>query len=515
MRMGATLSSQPETIKPKPVPLSHAGAARPERRSDSRKLVVFLFLAFAAVLVVALFAWVPQLLAPQPISGVADKANSTAEANAEAPDTRSQAAANANQPPPFEALRREQARTEAQDELARFVEREIELRETLSVEGWADAALEAAKERAHEGDEAFVGERYPEAIEQYRAAADALAALIADGQNRFAQALAEARQAVRERNPAQAETWLATAREIKPEHPELLALAVRAGHLPEILNLFREAHNQELAGEWKDAIATYAQIRTLDPATPGLDRAMANARAERAAQRLQSLLSAGFAHLSNGRLDKAQAAFNGALSLAPQNGAALGGLQQVEEQRLVQKIERLRADAAQAASREDWPAAITAFEAILSLDANIQFARGGLAEARLQTQTLAALHGITDQSDALSSDRRYAAARESLARAEQIEPRGPILAKAIAEAQALLDLHATPVPVTLQSDNATDVLISNIGPLGTFSEMRLDLRPGAYTLVGSRDGCRDVRTTITVHTGMPPVDIRCQEVLAR
>ncbi len=508
------MSNQPELIKPKAVPLSHATAARRGRGRDLRKLVVYLLFPLAGAMLFALFAFAPQFLAPEPVPGTRkeDRAivgDITGEGTRSPPDTR------ASKPPPFEALRRQQARTEAQDELARFVELEIELRDSLEVAGWADEALDAAKELAHRGDESFVEERHAEAIEHYRAAADSLATLLIEGHSRFEAALANTLRALRDRDPREAENWLKQARMIKPEDAELLALTVRAGHLSEIIELFREAHNQELAGQWDDAIATYGRIRALDPATQGLDPALAKARREQSAQRLQSFLSAGFAQLSKDRLQAAQASFNKALSLDPENGAALGGLQQVEEQRLVKKVARLQREATQATAGEDWPAAIQAFEAILAMDANIQFARTGLAEATLQAETLAALRAIVAQAAGLSSDRRFAEARATLARAKEISPRGPLLAKSIAKARALLDRQATPVPVVLQSDNATEILLSNIGPLGKFSELRLDLRPGAYTLIGSRDGCRDVRTTITVRTGMPPVDIRCQEVLAR
>ncbi len=500
------MSDQPATITPKTVPLTHTGALDRNRRSNSRTLIVGVVLALAAALVVALFAWAPRLVAPQPATGAAH--HGPASESGEVANIRPRPASD--EPPPFAALRRQQARTEAQDELARFVELEIALRDTMRSEGWADTALEAAKNLALEGDEAFVAEGYAEAIEQYRAAANALATLIAEGQDRFATALAAALQAVEERNPDAAEASLAQARLVKPEHPELLALAARAERLPEIIKLFREAHNQELTENWDDAIATYARIRTLDPATPGLDQAVATARQQQSAQRLQALLSSGFAQLSSGRLDEAQSTFNQALGLDRQNGAALGGLQQVQEQRLVGKIERLGREARQAAAKEDWPAAAAAFEAILALDANIQFARAGLAEASQQAATIAALQALGARAETLSSDQRYAEAQATLALAKALEPRGPVLNAAITIAQALLDAHATPVPVVLQSDNATEVLLSHIGSLGKFSELRLDLRPGAYTLIGSRDGCRDVRTTIRVHTDMPPVDIRCQ-----
>jgi hypothetical protein len=44
-----------------------------------------------------------------------------------------------------------------------------------------------------------------------------------------------------------------------------------------------------------------------------------------------------------------------------------------------------------------------------------------------------------------------------------------------------------------------------------FAEKQLNLRPGAYTIIGSRDGCRDVRESILVRPDMQPVEIRCEE----
>ncbi len=476
-------------------------------------MFVYLFLAGAGLLVFALFVLAPRFV--EPVLTGDGAVDTPVPGSAPARETRPSSAARPAEPPPFEALRREQARTEAQDELARFVEREIELREAMQVETWAAEAYEAAKNLAHAGDESFVDERYTAAIDNYRRAADALEALIAEGHGRFETALANALKEIDARELEAADGWLADARLVKPAHPDLLRAEARAGSLPEVVRLFRDAHNRELSGEWDDALATYARIRSLDPATPGLDQAMSRARQQRTAQRLQSLLSAGFAQLAGGELHQAESSFRKALSIDPDNGAALGGLQQIAEQGLVRRVENLRRQAGKAESDEDWPAAAQAYEAILALDGNIQFARGGIARARLQLETLAALRDIAARAEALSSDRLYAAALDTLGRARELDPRGPGLARQINEVDALLKLYANPVPVILKSDNATEVLLSNVGPLGKFTELRLNLRPGAYTLIGSRDGCRDVRATITVRTGMTPVDIRCREVLAR
>ena len=498
------MPDQPDVIKPKAVPLSHASPKRPGRRAGPPKLAIFAFLAAAAGLLVVLFTLAPRWVAP-----VARAPDPPSEAAPSAPAPKP--AADGEQLPPFQALRREQARREAQDQLARFVELELQLRESMQVERWGAADYAAAKDLAQEGDDAFVAERYVEAIDGYRAAGEALAALIEQGRSRFREALAKGIEAIDEREPDAAQAWLEQASAILPGDPDLARAQNRAASLPAIIELLRTALNHELAERWEDALDAYRRIRTLDPQTPGLDSALAAARQGRAKQRLQFFLSAGFAALDQGAFDQAETAFRQALAISPSNDAALGGLQQLAEQRLLAQVERLRRQAQRQADGEDWAAASDSYRAILALDENIQFARSGLRGARAQAEAQSTLKRIAAAPEELSSDRLYADALAALRRAKALEPQGPKLAGAIGEVEALLQAYATPVPVLLQSDNATEVLLSNVGSLGRFSEKRLNLRPGVYVLIGSRDGCRDVRARITVRAEMGPVDIRCQE----
>ena len=83
-----------------------------------------------------------------------------------------------------------------------------------------------------------------------------------------------------------------------------------------------------------------------------------------------------------------------------------------------------------------------------------------------------------------------------------------------AKAQALAELlsrAAIPVELVLFSDDATDVIIHKVAELGSFKRHALHLRPGRYVIVGSHDGCRDVRMEILLQAGLPPVTVRCEE----
>ncbi len=91
----------------------------------------------------------------------------------------------------------------------------------------------------------------------------------------------------------------------------------------------------------------------------------------------------------------------------------------------------------------------------------------------------------------------------------------PRLADKIRRLQFLIVEATTPRIVTLKSDGLTSVQIYHVGRLGQFISQQLELRPGTYTVVGSRPGYRDVRHTLTVKPGaeQPSLEIRCEETV--
>ena len=90
---------------------------------------------------------------------------------------------------------------------------------------------------------------------------------------------------------------------------------------------------------------------------------------------------------------------------------------------------------------------------------------------------------------------------------------GPILSDQIRRLNASLASAALPVPVQFESDNETNVVIFKVGALGIFTSRTIELRPGPYIVVGTRNGYRDVRRNIRVDASgnMPPVVVRCEE----
>ena len=79
--------------------------------------------------------------------------------------------------------------------------------------------------------------------------------------------------------------------------------------------------------------------------------------------------------------------------------------------------------------------------------------------------------------------------------------------------QDAVRLALIPVELMIYSDKNTEVAIYHVGRLGRFEQKMISLRPGDYTVTGTRAGFRDVRRILKLRAGehVPPLLIRCEE----
>ena len=332
-------------IRPKSVPLSHVEpASAPEKTASTTQ---HRWPLVAAILVLGLLLGVVFLVVPNLIDPPVP-ASTLATESSEDVDSTSDTTADSGQadaPPPFEALMREQTREKAQTELSRFVELQMELENSMQVGIWGQDALDGAMALATEGDERFVEEAFEESLAAYRAAGDALAELITVGGGLLADAIAAGSTALDDRNQDMAQAQFEYALAIDPENQAAISGLARAVLLPEVIELMRAAKNHELAGDYRAALATYQKVQAIDGATAGLISALAAAGAGVGDMRYREHLSAGFRAMDSEQFEKARTAFNKALGEKPDDPVALGGLEQVAERKDLTSIRQLRASA--------------------------------------------------------------------------------------------------------------------------------------------------------------------------
>jgi hypothetical protein len=221
----------------------------------------------------------------------------------------------------------------------------------------------------------------------------------------------------------------------------------------------------------------------------------------------------GFAALGAGRLDEARAAFEKARSIRPAGGEALDGLRRVAAASAARRFAALRAQAIDFEAQERWEDALAVYASVLRQAPAATFAQEGSARATERLQLSDSLQALIDHPGALASARARGQAVELLQAAEDESSPGPVLREQIAGVSALLPGADRPVHLALVSDSLTQVSIPNVGTFGSFAHRDVDLKPGHYTVIGTRDGYRDVRLDVTLAPGqdVQTVSISCNE----
>ncbi len=224
-------------------------------------------------------------------------------------------------------------------------------------------------------------------------------------------------------------------------------------------------------------------------------------------------MSDGLAALDRGDYDAAQEDFSRAGGLRPGSPQSADGLARAERGTRLAKVRALRQQALDFERREDWHAAAKSYSAVLELDPAVQFAQDGHGRSQRRAELADRLDFHLANRQRLSSEEVLQEAAALVDQASEIDPAGPELARQIEGLAGAVTAFSTPVTATLESDQLTEIVVYRVGRLGTFSRHALDLRPGTYTVVGSRRGYRDVRRQLVIEPGTEPspLQVRCEE----
>ena len=222
----------------------------------------------------------------------------------------------------------------------------------------------------------------------------------------------------------------------------------------------------------------------------------------------------GFAALGAGRLDQARAAFERARALRPDGAEALEGLRRIDSENSARALGSVRARAEDFESQERWEDALAAYSAILRRDPSSPFAQEGKARVAARLELRDSLQALIDRPDRLANSPSLRDQAAALLQSAEEQPNpGPELREQIAKLTSLLPGLDKPVHLSLVSDSVTQVVIPTVGSFGSFAQRDIELKPGHYTVIGTREGYRDVRRDITVSPGQEnqTISVRCDE----
>ncbi len=363
---------------------------------------------------------------------------------------------------------------------------------------WGGKEYEEMTTLNREADERFMDHMFLAAAEKYVQAGRKAAGLADTTQAVFQRLLEEGRKALEEGDSNIAQKKFRTALMIEPFSDPAQRNLERAEKLDAVNLLVESGKTHEKNGRFAFAHTDYQEALKLDPESKEAQKALNRVKERIVGQQFQKLMSDGLTAYHDGRYQSARTQLLRAKSFRPDSREVQNALLQVDEAIRLAKIEKLRQKALTAEQTEDWQKALRSYLAVLKIDPNISFAVQGKERALEQIRVAKRIRFFLEKPDVMESNPQLQNAVLVIEETESLQPRGPRLSQRLDELKALVDAARTPVKVMIESDNLTEVAVYKVGKLGRFTTRELSLRPGSYTVVGSRDGYKDVRQKIIV-----------------
>lgn len=271
--------------------------------------------------------------------------------------------------------------------------------------------------------------------------------------------------------------------------------------------LIASAKQHEQSDRLEFALADFRAALDVDPAAETARDGFNRVKAQITDRQFQQFMSDGLSAYHNGNYADGRAKLLQAKTLRPDSEAVQEALLQVDNAIRTDTIEILHHEADAAEQSENWPAALASYLTVLKLDPNVSFALEGKTRAIENIRLAKRVAFFLQRPEALASNLQLENALALIEAADRLPRKGPQFTARLNELKSLVETYQTPVEITINSDDLTDVVVYKVGRFGRFTVRKISLRPGKYTVVGTRDGYEDVRRHITVNPGQKALRI--------
>jgi tetratricopeptide (TPR) repeat protein len=384
--------------------------------------------------------------------------------------------------------------------------------EAKGVSQWANEPYREMSLIADEADRLLIENQYAPAAAKYAAAIAKAQELVNQIEPALKRVLEEGRIALEDGNGQLAEEKFTIALMIDPDNRQARDSLQRAKNTEAVMRLLASGNRHETAGDLPAAHSDYQAAVRLDSASTKARQALARVDGQISEQNYQQLMSEGLTALHSKDYQLARTKLRKAQAYRPKSREVNDALAQVDQSIRLTRIEAYRRQAAASERSENWQQALNAYQQVLEIDSNVQFAVQGKQRALQRINIEKRLNFFLQQPAVLESDRQLENALELIAEIEALDPAGPLLKAQFGKLVRFVNAAQTPIKIILESDSFTEVAVYRVGKLGRFVSRELSLRPGSYTVVGTRDGYQDVRKKIIVKPEQGPVrvTIRCE-----
>lgn len=422
-----------------------------------------------------------------------------------------EAPALSRQEPPVVDIVLTEARIGAEEQLGLWLRLQARA-EAENVALWGSETYVGIVALVAQGDTTFAEEDFAGARESYEQAEGRLQTLLASKPELFAAAMDQGRTALQKQDSESAVRSFELALTLEPGSAEAGHGLQRARSLDQVILLHREGLQLEKKGLLAEAQLILLEASELDPEFLPVIEALARVETELNKKAFQRAMSGFFGALDRGDLSSTRSFLQKAATIRPSEPVLADAAKQLDAAEVAARLSNLEKKFNGFTAGEQWQKALQVCEQALQISPQSGFAVKGAKDVRQRIALDKVLQSILARPQRLQEDGPLAEAVQILELARSMEAPGPRLTAQIASLDQLLVGVSTEVDVILRSDDATDVVVYRVGRLGEFLQKQLQLRPGTYTIVGTRSGFRDVRHTFSIRAGQSfSLFISCEE----
>jgi len=398
---------------------------------------------------------------------------------------------------PWQEAQLAKYRRSAQEVLSKVLEQQKNL-ENKHVEFWAEEDFEQALKDAEAGDYLYRNQEFDEAIASYNLALSQLDAILAQVPVKFEHFYKLGKIAIAENQALKAKKMLQIALYIKPSDENGEAAFDRAIVLDRVLVLVKAGVILMDEQQFEQAKNKFTQAYELDNHSPLIDEQLALVNKTITDRNYSSAMSKGYNSLNKKDFELAIKYFTQAGKILPKENDPKQAIEQSKNKHVEQKIATHIFKAKAKEVKEEWQGANEGYNAALALDKSLMNARLGVLRTSARNTLDKNILHIINNPERLTNNNVFQQAVNTHNNATKIKQPGPKLVQQIMSIKQLLAQMKIPVALRIESDNQTKISIHRVGDLGQFLAKNISLKPGDYTVVGSRDGFRDVRQSFTL-----------------
>jgi hypothetical protein len=408
---------------------------------------------------------------------------------------------------------REKTREEFKKLLQQY-ENELEpLLESVNLELWNREASFVIAERKQKVMMDFSGGEYSHALENLRVLTSNTEQLLKEAEQLYTENLAQASLFLAKDLYHEAKLYIDKALLVAPQAPAALQRQQQIEKLPVILPLLHQVKAARAENDYDKEADYLRQVLHIAP-----EREEAAERLKELTEQIKSKkfavhIASGFAAIDNSRVKEAGYQYQEAKKIDPGRPelAVLASRLASLEKSL--RVSQAKKAAEQAVRRDDWQQARINFSRVLSDAPQDTTAIDGLRRADKVLELQATFRQYFVDPYRLTHPEVHAEAEKTLAQAAAAASYSFAIKKQAERLRELINKVNRLIPVTVTSDNQTNVLIRAVGRVGAISQKVIQLKPGSYTFEGVRKGYKSklVLANIPYDRNSFSVQVICDE----